>query len=87
MITPQLLEQLAAAAQIDPLAATMRQRFPELHFSECSADDVSPCHRPVLGVDGHELYLIAGASGHCLSLTSDLSSATGVLLAALVDEE
>ena len=41
----------------------------------------------ILGIDGYDLYLIAGASGHCLALTSDLASATGVLLAARVDEE
>ncbi|MCB1968615.1 MAG: hypothetical protein KDI64_21860 [Candidatus Accumulibacter sp.] len=87
MITAEQLEELAVAARIDPLASAMRQRFPELHFSECSADDVSPCQQPVLGIDGYDLYLIAGASGHCLALTSDLASATGVLLAARVDEE
>lgn len=87
MITPELLTQLAAAAQIDPLASAMGQLFPELHFSECSTDDVSPCHQPVLGIDGYDLYLVAGASGHCLSLTSDLASATGVLLATRVDDE
>ena len=87
MTSPQHLAQPAAAVQIEPLAAAMRRRFPELHCSECSADDVSPSHQPVLGVDGYDLYLIAGASGHCLSRTSDLASATGVLLAARVDQE
>jgi len=87
MITPAQLVQVAEATLLDPRAASLRQRFPALHFTECSEDDVSPRYTPALSVDSHALYLISGASGHCLELTSDAASATGILVAAKVDDE
>jgi hypothetical protein len=38
-------------------------------------------------VDGHDLYFISGSSGHCLALTNNPESATGILVAAKVDDE
>lgn len=87
MITPAQLAQVGEATLLDPRAASLRQRFPDLHFTECSEDDVSPLYRAAFGVDGYDLYLISGASGHCLALTNDSASATGILVAAKVDEE
>ena len=87
MITPAQLVQVGEAVMLDARAAALRQRFPDLHFTECSEDDVSPLYKSTLGVDGYNLYLISGASGHCLALTNDAASATGILVAATVDEE
>jgi hypothetical protein len=87
MISPAQLVQVAEATLLDPRAASLRQRFPDLHFTECSEDDVSPLYKPALSVDAHDLYLITGASGHCLALTNDAASATGILVAAKVNEE
>lgn len=87
MITPAQLVQVGEAVMLDARAAALRQRFPDLHFTECSEDDVSPLYKSALGVDGYNLYLISGASGHCLALTNDAASATGILVAATVDEE
>ena len=87
MITPTQLVQVAEATLLDPRAASLRQRFPGLHFTECSESDVSPRYTPALSVDGHALYLISGATGHCLELTNDAAIATGILVAARVDDE
>ncbi len=87
MITPARLVQVAEATQLDARAASLRQRFPDLHFSECSEDDVSPRFQPALSVSGYDLYLISGASGHCLEFTHDAAGATGILVAAKVDDE
>jgi len=87
MISPTQLAQVGEAVLLDPRAASLRQRFPNLHFTECSEDDVSPLYHPAFSVDGHDLYLISGASGHCLALTNDASAATGILVAAKVDDE
>ena len=87
MITPAQLVQVAEATQLDARVASLRQRFPELHFSECSADDVSPRYQPALSVPGYELFLISGATGHCLELTNDAAGATGILVAAQGDDE
>ena len=87
MITPTLLAQVGEAALIDGSAASLRQRFPDLHFSECSEDDVSPRYKPAFAVEGYDLYLITGASGHCLEFTNQAEAATGILIATKVDDE
>jgi hypothetical protein len=87
MITPNLLAKVGEAALLDGSAAALRRRFPDLHFSECSEDDVSPRYQPAFSVSGYDLFLISGASGHCLELTNIAESATGILIAAKVDDE
>jgi hypothetical protein len=87
MITPQQLVHVGEALQLNPAIAQLRQRFPDLHFSECSGDDVSPRYQAALTFDHYELFLISGATGHCLELTNDPETATGILVAAKVDEQ
>ena len=87
MITPTQLAQVGEAILLDPRVAALRSRFPELHFSECSEDDVSPRYKAAFGVPGYALYYISGASGHCLELTNDPDIATGILVAAIGDDE
>jgi len=87
MITPDLLTRVGEAALLDGSAAALRERFPELHFTECSEDDVSPRYRPAFSIDGYDLFYISGATGHCLELTNQAASATGILIAAKVDDE
>lgn len=87
MISAEQLAAVTAAARLDAGIAAMRQQFPALHFSACSEDDVSPRYHPASDADGHHLYLIAGASGHCLELTNDPDIATGILLAEKVDAD
>ncbi len=87
MITPELLAEVGVAAGLDPAASALRQRFPNLHFTECSEDDISPRFKPSSAIAGYDLYLISGASGHCLELTNDPNIATGILIAAKVDDE
>lgn len=87
MIATEQLAAVAAATRENPSAAALRQRFPGLHFTECSEDDVSPRFRPALELDHHALYLIQGANGHCLALTNDPAAATGILVAEKGDED
>ncbi len=87
MISATQLAQVGEAALLDGSAAALRQRFPELHFSECSEDDVSPRYKIAFSIPGYELYYITGATGHCLELTNDAEIATGILIAAKVDDE
>jgi hypothetical protein len=87
MITPFQLVRVGEAALLDGRAASLRQRFPDLHFSECGEDDVSPRYQVALSVDGYDLFLITGASGHCLELTNDADAATGILIASKVYDE
>lgn len=86
MISAIQLAQVGEAALLDGRAVSLRQRFPELHFSECSDDDVSPRYQVAFDIPGYALYYITGASGHCLEMTNDPEIATGILLAAKVDD-
>jgi len=65
MITPKLVAQVAEAASLNPAATFLRTRFPDIHFSECSANDINPRFHPVLEIEQYELYLISGSPGHC----------------------
>ena len=87
MISPSQLAMVGEAALLDARAGSLRRRFPELHFSECSEDDVSPRYKAAFSVEGYSLYLITGASGHCLELTNDPGIATGILIASQVDDD
>jgi hypothetical protein len=86
MITPECLAAVTAALAENPDLGRLRAAFPALHFTECSEDDVSPRYRPAASTAGHELYLISGSSGHCLTLTHEAELATGILLASKVDD-
>ena len=87
MISATQLAQVGEAVLLDHRAAALRQRFPDLHFTECCEDDVSPRYKAAFGVPGYALYYISGASGHCLALTNDPDIATGILVAAIGDDE
>ncbi|WP_234086378.1 DUF6129 family protein [Azonexus sp. R2A61] len=86
-MSPELLERIAGAARSEPNLAALRAAFPEQHFTECSEDDVSPRYRPACELEAHAIYLVTGASGHCLELTNDVGMATGILLASKVDDD
>ncbi len=87
MISPLQLVQVGEALQLNAHLPALRQRFPALHFSECGEDDVSPRYHAAFSFEGYALYLISGASGHCLELTNDPATATGILVAAKVDDQ
>lgn len=86
MITPRQLVHVGEMIQLNARLTLLRERFPALHFTECSEDDVSPRYQPALSIDSHHLYLVSGASGHCLELTNNAETATGILVAARIDE-
>ena len=86
-MTPLKLVQVGEIILLSSRIDRLRERFPQLHFTECSEDDVSPRHQPALSLDSHDLYLVTGATGECLKLTNDFKKATGVLVAAKADAD
>jgi hypothetical protein len=61
------------------VVAELRTRWPTIHFTYCSDDDV--CGPEAIRVsDGFSIYLIDGRE-HCLSFTSSMEAATGLVLA------
>lgn len=86
MISSETVAEIIAAVKAGTAVSSIRAQFPRIHFTECSADDINPRFKPVQEIDDFEFYLIAGSTGHCLELTNDLESATGVVIAAKADE-
>jgi len=65
--------------------AVLRQEFPEIHFTYCSDDDIIESN-PIGSFENFKLYLVDGHD-HCLKFTSNLESATGVVLAEVYEGE
>ncbi len=84
---PETLQAVAGAVDADPDPNRLRAGFPDLHFTFCSEDDVPARLKPAVECHGHRLFLITGASGHCIEFTSDTAGATGVVVASRVDED
>lgn len=87
MINAALVEQIAACygerRHAPAVLARLRDAFPTVRFTLCSDDEVGRA-RPVLERDGFNLYLVGG--DHCLTLTNDLATASGVVLAEVGDD-
>lgn len=86
-VTPRLLVAVAETLRLTPSVAALRARFPALHFTACSDDEIAPRHRPAFNADGHALYLVAGGGGGCPAITDDFAAATGIVVAAKADAE
>lgn len=89
MITEQTLNEIAKLTSQFPLdqaiSARLRTQFPQIHFSYCLDDDVIS-GRPVVSTPEFNLYLV-DSRDHCLTLTADHDSATGVLVAQVYLDE
>jgi hypothetical protein len=85
MISSEQLTQIDKVAREMPLSDAMvsqlRSSFPGIHFTYCMDDDVEEA-TPVLEGSAFNLYLI-DSRNHCLSFTSDLAVASGVVVAEI----
>jgi hypothetical protein len=80
-----IANKIAANTLTESLIAQLRTEFAQLHFTYCSDDDICGV-LPVLEYTSFNLYLIDG-SEHCLSLTTDYQTATGVVVAEIYADE
>ena len=85
MIEPTLIEKLADALVeqgLDEAAIlALRAAHPGLHFTLCSDEDVPARLAPVAERSGFNVYLV-DAGEHCVKFTTDLSQASGLVLAS-----
>jgi hypothetical protein len=90
MITPETLALVTARAGEVGLTesglAQLRQAWPDIHFTFCSEDDVPARLNPAATAEGFAVYLVSGAQ-HCVGFTNHLEAATGLVLAAISDED
>lgn len=62
------------------LLCHLRESFPGVHFSLCSDDDM-PRRMPFAAENEVCRIYYVSSGGHCLSLTADADSATGLVIA------
>jgi transglutaminase/protease-like cytokinesis protein 3 len=88
MITQELLNSISELVKTQPVSEqtveSLRNSFPDFHFTYCMDDDVVGAI-PVLEDPAFNLYLVSKSS-HCLSLTQDMSSASGLVVAEIEEE-
>lgn len=90
MIDAALLDRVLAAVSpdltFDDLARQLRAAFPGVHITVCSEDDVPP-RLPPAAENKHCYLYYVDASEHCLKLSNDAETATGVAVALRCDDE
>ena len=88
MITTEQVNEIAK--KIDTLGvdeatvSALRQHYQPIHFTYCMDDDL-PNNTPVIEHNGFNLYLIDGRE-HCLCLTNDYETATGIVVAEIIPD-
>lgn len=88
MIAPTELnavtEQLRHQGINTNVVSQLRKEFPERHFTYCLQDDITNGH-PVVEEGDFAVYLV-DANEHCLEFTTDLTRATGFVLAEVLED-
>lgn len=89
MVTEQQLnavsQRISTAYLDDALITQLRAEFTPLHFTYCSDDDVCG-PTPVIETPKFNLYLI-DAREHCLTLTNNYETATGIVVAEIFADD
>lgn len=86
-MTPARLAEVSAAISRKEPVSALRAAFPDLIFTECSEDDMSPRLTPIAETPDALLYIFTAASGHCLEITSTLELANGIIIASRSDDD
>ncbi len=92
MIATETVDRIALVVQRAGLSeqtlSALRESFRGVHFTHCMDEDIGEgvgAADPVHVSPGFKIYLVDGRS-HCMRLTADPESATGLVLAELDPE-
>ncbi len=91
-ITPDFLDQVlqhvagASSSIHEVLAQGLRAAFPGKHLSVCNDDDIPPRLKPAAENATCLIYYVSTGE-HCLSLTNDAETATGIVVALRGEDE
>jgi len=88
MITREQINAITAKIEMmglsDDTVSELRQQYQPIHFTYCMDDDL-PNNSPVFEHKDFNLYLIDGRE-HCLCLTNDYDTATGIVVAEIIPD-
>lgn len=89
MLEASLVDTIACQVESqlldDSTIMSLRNAYPEVHFTYCMDDDIVT-GKPVIERENFNIYLIDGRE-HCLCLTNDYDTATGIVVAEVIDED
>ena len=68
----------------EAVVAALREKFTDRHFTWCTEDDINT-GSPVLEKDTFAIYLV-NSHDHCSVLTNDMESASGYVLAEIIED-
>lgn len=89
IVTEYLIDSVVSrvtGAEFEPgLVTDLRKDFKGLHFTICMDDDICG-PEPIRQAQGFNVYLVDGG-GHCLSITTEMEAATGLVIAEVEDED
>ncbi|NHN79015.1 hypothetical protein HA520_17300 [Azotobacter chroococcum] len=89
MISQTLLDDVIRQAEQgaldESLLASLRAAHPGVHFTCCMDDDIAVNAKPVAERPGFNVYLV-NSSDHCSVLSNDLGSASGIVLAEIIED-
>ena len=85
MIESQVLDEILAFVNAEGgeanVIAKLRERWPDMHFTHCLEDELC-LEEPVREGETANVYVVDG-SEHCMKITKDPDTATGILIAEL----
>lgn len=88
MITTEQVTAIAVKIEAlgvdETTVSSLRKQYQPIHFTYCMDDDL-PNNTPIIEHKGFNLYLIDGRE-HCLCLTNDYDTATGIVIAETVPD-
>lgn len=82
-VSSMLAEGKASQPGIDQV---LRTAFPGMPFSVCSDNDIPSRIKPLLVGAGFALYGMS-SNGHCVTLSSDPETSSGLTIALIDDED
>ena len=83
--TDAITQQVLSEGVSEETLMALRASHPDIHFTYCMDDDINT-GKPVVQQEGFNIYLVDGRE-HCLCLTNDYDTATGVVLAEVIEDE
>ncbi len=81
----RVIDIVESSGLSEQLIGSLRVEFADYHFTYCMDDDMD-AYQPAVERPGFNIYFV-NSSDHCSALTRDLESASGFVLAEVIDDD
>ncbi len=80
-----IINEAGQSALDEVLLGRLRAAWPGVHFTLCMDDDI-PVHARAVAEQGRFNVYLVNSSDHCSVLTNDTATASGVVLAEVIED-